>query len=110
MSQDNQSQISKAQRPKKQCWICGHMVAQNHLKDHFKVQHEGEEIRELKEGESVREPNFQLKTGKFVSGDDEARRNQLGRPKKNLKPDIEAISAANHVNKRQKIDYESSYD
>ena len=82
----------------------------NNWKKHFERQHPGEEIRELKEGESVSEPYFQLKTGKFVSGVDDSRRYNLGRTKKNHKPDIEAISAANHVNKRQKIDYESSYD
>ena len=110
MSQDNQSEIAKAQRPKKQCWICGHKLASSNWKAHWTTQHPGEEIRELEEAESVREPYFQLKTGKFVSGNDEARRNELGRPKMNHKPDIEAISAANHVNKRQKTDYESSQD
>ena len=46
----------------------------------------------------------------FVKGEDDSRRLNLGRTKKNHKPDIDAISAVNHVNKRQKIDYEFSYD
>ena len=51
----------------------------NNWKKHFERQHPGEEIRELKEGESIRETDFKFKNGKFVSGDDENRRFKLGR-------------------------------
>ena len=58
MSLDNLSAISKPQRSKKKCSICPRELAPNHWKDHWKAQHPGEEIRELKEDESVREPEF----------------------------------------------------
>ena len=111
MSQDNLSSLSKPQRSKKKCSICPHESAPGNWNRHWLTQHPGEEEkRELKEGESVREPDFQFKTGKFVNGDDESRRSKLGSLKKNQKPDLESISAANHVNKRQRLDSEYSFD
>ena len=110
MSQDNLSAIYKPQPTKKKCSICPRELIPKNWNAHWKAQHPGEEIRELKEGESVREPDFQLKTGKFISGEDDSRRSNLGRTKKNQKPDIDAISSKNHVSKRQKIECESFYD